>query len=364
MGPQGNDPLTMDILPDTEMDDLSTPPEIGEDVEITFVDEDEADARPVLRGQNEPDENDEGDDPHDDEFAGIDDPVVRERIQEEQRLRREAEARVQQGQEAADYAVYQEKKKTLEAQEASYKLSLDGVNVRIKTTREALKMAMEDEDRGAQVDLQDQLERLNRIKTGIEGNMSQLPSQDQLDQAYQQHVQNRRAQTQSQAQPAPQGGAPTPRNQRAVEWSRNNAWMNDPKHAPERAAMMEIDKQLFREGRDPNSPEYFTELSKRMARTFPNLGVKDLAGRSHGQASATQAPRRGSSPPVAGARSSLPPSPISKGANGKARITLGPSDRLMLQRLGIDVQSDKAAVKRYVQEKYTSAKREQVRRGA
>lgn len=306
-----------------------------------------------LRGQNE----DDGSilDEAEESPANFDDPRFQERLSAERRQREEYELSALQQQERTEAALVEAEKRNIAIQADSFRLALDGVDVRIRTTTEALKMARADGDYSAETDLEQQLNELRSIRGQIEANQAKLPSPEQLDQDFRRHVEQRRHQYQAQRS---QSDAPRALNAKAEQWQKANAWMSDPSKAQEKAALIEINNALVTEGYDPNKDEFFGELSRRMARRFPQLGVKSLAG-----ASSSNSQRRGQTsqrqaPPVAPSRSAAPPSP-----NGQARrgqVKLDASDMAMLRMLRID-PSDKVAVQRYAKEKYGRMQQEQRR---
>jgi hypothetical protein len=340
----GSDGFAAPTLPDDLKDD-GVPFDLEDDVEISIIDGDDDTA--ILeprRGQNEqagapPQNNASGD--LDDE-----DPRIKERVMRERRRAQEAERNGQAQVEAVEKALLQERKASVRAQADAFKISLDAVDVRTRTAREALKAARVDGDVGAEEEIRAALEELATIRRGIETNMAKLPDEAALDRAYNEHVSARRSRVQ---QPASRSNDDLrPLNEKAGRWAAQNTWMNDPERVSEKAALQAIDQRLVSEGYNPQDDEYFTEMSKRLAKSFPTLSVKLLDGRVLGGAPANRpAARQSSAPPVASARSVAPPSP---GTKSKTRVDLDHTDRRMMRQLGIDL-SNQNAVKRYAKEK-------------
>lgn len=304
-----------------------------------------------LRGQNE-----DGADILDEAApADFDDPRFQERLSAERRQREDYEVQALQQQERTEAALVEAEKRNIAIQKDSFRLALDGVDVRIRTTTEALKMARADGDVNAETDLEMQLNELRSIRGQIETNSAKLPDPAQLDADFQRHVQSRRQQYQSQRG---QSDAPRALNAKAEQWQKANRWMDDASKTKERAALMEINNALVAEGYDATKDNFFAEMSRRMAKRFPSLGVKNLSGAGSAQ------PARGAggasgqrpSPPVASARSSAPPNPNSQGGK-RGQIKLDQSDVTMMRMLRID-PSDKAAVQRYAKEKYQRMQQE------
>lgn len=359
MPPIGNDGLGDDgfaapSLPDN-LKDAGVPYDLDDDVEISLIgDDDDGAILEPRRGQNEdPAQNQRAAAGEDDD---IEDPRVKERIQRERRLRMENERASQEALEKAEKTILAERKSNIRAQKDAFAISLDAVDVRLSTAREGLLAAADEGDRRAEMQLQEQIRKLETIRTNIESNMAKLPTEDQLDRAYQEHVSARRSRVQQ--TPSRSNDDLRPLNEKAGRWAQQNAWMNEPGRVSEKAALGAIDRALVAEGYDPRDDEYFIEMSKRMAKDFPSLGVKTLDGRTLGGAPANrQAASRASAPPVASARSVAPPSPSSR---GKPRVELDQTDRRMMRTLGIDL-ANKEAVKRFAKEKLMRLRNESAR---
>jgi hypothetical protein len=338
------DGFATSVLPD-DLKDNGTPYDLEDDVDVSFVNDDED--GPILeprRGQNEQ-SNDQG---QSQASGDIDDedPRIKERVMRERRRAQEAERSSQAQIEQVEKALLQERKSSVRAQLDAFKISLDAVDVRTRTAREALKAARVDGDVNAEEDIKAALDELTNIRRGIETNMAKLPDEAALDRAYNEHVSARRSRVQ---QPASRSNDDLrPLNEKAGRWAAQNTWMNDPERVSEKAALQAIDQRLVSEGYNPQDDEYFTEMSKRLAKSFPTLSVKLLDGRVLGGAPANRpAARQSSAPPVASARSVAPPSP---GTKSKTRVDLDHTDRRMMRQLGIDL-SNQNAVKRYAKEK-------------
>lgn len=340
---QGGDPL------DTELPTLPADMLGGNDMALDYGD-DEMDISIVdepLRGQNEDDHDGRSVDELGDETSSR----LHDDIQRERQQRGESERKWLAQQEALEQQVIDAEKRSVRAQRDSFKLAIDGIDVRIATAREALKYARQEDDVGTQTDLEDHLRQLREMRSKIETNMGQLPEEAALDRAYQDHVAKRRQSAGAQASDDVQ-----PLNDRAARWIKANPWMSDASKAPAKKSVREVDQALVAEGYDPNSDAYFVELSRRVAKRHPDIKVADLSGRGPGQSGTRpQAPgRQASSPPVASTRSVAPGAPNNK---TRTRIELDGTDRSMMQRLGIDM-SNKAAVQRYAKEKLLRLQRE------
>jgi hypothetical protein len=325
-----------------------------DDIEVSFVDEDAgAQPAPVLRkGQNE-DGFDEGSDYSDPDLADIENPKVRERIMRERRLRLDDQRRQASEADRYEAALRASEKQKLAIQKDAFNLSMDGVDVRIRTTMEALKSARSEGDESAAVDIDAQLAELRSIREGIKAQMERLPHESEIDRAFDEAAARRQAQSRTASS---QRDGIRPLNEKAGRWQSNNSWMLDPARTAETAALVAINNQLVQEGLDAQDDTFFVELSRRMAKTFPSLPIKDLSGRqltaqrpSQGQGQAQgQQQRRASSPPVASARTTSGPPTRT---NSPRQVEIDRSDRAMMRSLGLDPTNDKA-VKYYAKQKF------------
>lgn len=339
--------LESSTLPDfqTGQDDSLIP--LDDDIEFTFTDEAPVEQAPQQRrGQNE----DNGGDS--DDLGDIENPGIRNRIMRERRLREEFETRATSDREQLEAALLNSEKSKLSIQRDAFKLSLDGVDVRIRTATEALKMARSDGDVNSETDIEAQINELRTIRDNINNQMGRLPNEQDLDRAFQEHVNARRQQA-AQRRPARQASDGVQAlNNKAGQWQANNAWMSDRSRTAENASLLAINNQLVKEGFDANDDEFFTELSRRMAKSFPSLGVKDLSGRSLG---GQQGQQRSSAPPVAGGRGQAG-TPTRQ--SNQRKVDLDRSDRIMMRALNIDV-TNKQAVAAYAKNKLERLRSEQ-----
>ena len=318
-------------------DDLiDVPMDLEDDLEVVLVDDEEP-----LKGQNEDQDESILEDAAP---ADFDDPRFQEQLSSERRQREEIERSALEAQERTEYALLNAEKRNIATQRDSFKLALDGVDVRIRTTTEALKYARQEGDVSAETDLEAQLNELRNIRVQIDNNMAKLPDERDLDAQFQQHIQARRSKYTSSRQA---NDAPRPLNEKAGKWQSANKWMSDPSKTKEKAALIEVNNSLVAEGYDANTDDFFSELSRRMAKRFPSLGVKNFNGAGVGQQPAKPAAQARTTPPVASSRSAAPPSPTAK---SNRRVSLDAGDIRMLKMLRID-PSDKAAVQRYAKEK-------------
>lgn len=342
-----NDQIEDDLLLDT-----------ADDIEVSFVEDEStnpAEPAALRKGQNEDDGAEYTGDP---DLADIENPRIRDRIMRERRLRMDDQRRTAQEADRYEAALRASEKQKLAIQKDAFSLSMDGVDVRIRTTMEALKSARSEGDESAAVDIDAQLAELRSIREGIKQQMERLPNESEIDRAFDEAAARRQAQTRS---TSTQRDGVRPLNEKAGRWQSQNSWMLDPSRTAETAALVAINNQLVQEGMDASDDGFFVELSRRMAKTFPSLPIKDLAGRQLTAARAPQAQgqqqRRASSPPVASARTTSGPPTRT---NSPRQVEIDRSDRAMMRSLGLDPTNDKA-VKYYAKQKFERIRNEQGR---
>lgn len=336
------------------------------DLDITLVGDDEGggdiewspERDQALKGQNEEDGSDTLEEVAESP-AQIDDQRFQDRLNAERRQREEYERQALEQQERTEQALVEAEKRNIAIQQDSFRLALDGVDVRIRTTTEALKMARAEQDYGTETDLEQQLQELRQIRGQIEANQAKLPDANQIDQDFRRHVEQRRQQYQSRQG---QSDAPRALNPKAEQWQKANAWMSDTSRAKEKQALIEINNALVSEGYDANKDEFFGELSRRMARRFPELGVKSLQGQSSSNAQAQPRNQQGQfakAPPVASSRSSAPPNPQGQNKPKRGAVQLDASDIRMMRNLRLD-PNDKQAQAYFARQKYERLQKEQL----
>ena len=145
-----------------------------------------------------------------------------------------------------------------------------------------------------------------------------------------------------------------PRMTKGQDWMDQNPWFNDPKFAAERAAAIEMDKALIKEGSNVDTDEHYTNLTKNIAKKFAHLTRESLLHTNDGRTARLASDggrRRGGSGKRdatggASARSSGGSSQ-SRGGASDERDRISKEERRMLQTLGVDL-SDKEARAEYL----------------
>ena len=272
----------------------------------------------------------------------------------QQRQWSEREAQFVEREERYAKALAEAEKRRVETERESAKVAVDGIDLRIRTTVEAIKAAKSEGDVSAEVDFTQQLQGLRDVRQQILTLQGQLPSAEQIDRQLEQWKADERAKRPASGS-APVGAVPG--NELATRYMHNNAWMNDPNQAQARSYLLDVDRQLAKEGYDPKSPQHFEELSRRVAARFPSVGVKMLDGRAIG-ASASLAASRSQSPPVASARATSAPVNGNPTGKSKTAVQLTQMDRQMMRAMGLDA-SDKRVQAKYAREKMARLQSEQ-----
>lgn len=171
---------------------------------------------------------------------------VRERIERERRIAREANARAQAAHQArltAEARARTREKEALDVTETALESNL-------KHTRAALLKAKEDGKSEDEIKLQEELDRLNRRKDTITQLKGDLERQEEE---------------------AKRGASDAQANPLADQWKARNRWFNDPRFKEQSAITIVIDRAMANEGYDKNSAEYYQELDRRVRRRLPEL---------------------------------------------------------------------------------------------
>ena len=250
---------------------------------------------------------------HSDELGSIND-AVQKRIAKLTAKMREAERREQA---AVEYA----RGLQSQAQELQQKLvhtdynRLNETKSRLDTQqvqlRQIIKKAREEGDIDTETEAQERLSQLSMEQRQVSGWLQQQ----------EQAVRNPAPPQQPQPAPQPQRAAPDPR---AEEWAASNTWFGQDRMLT--YAAWGIHQELIeKEGVDPQSDEYYTELDRRLRDEFP----KKFAGeQSSNQSSRQQRP----APAVA-------PASRSSGINSARRtVRLSPSQVAIAKKLGVPLE--------------------------
>ena len=150
-------------------------------------------------------------------------------------------------------------------------------------------------------------------------------SQQVINNWKQEVMRQEREVSREQAQQPVQEAAPDPQ---AVEWSQENQWFGNDKEMTSFAYGVH-EKLVGEDGVDPNTPEYYQLIDKRMREVFPNYFGTDESG-SYEQVVVDSAPRRKASPVVA---------PATRNSGSAPRkVTLTQPQVALAKRLGLTPQ--------------------------
>ena len=249
---------------------------------------------------------------HSDELGSVND-AVQKRIAKLTAKMREAERREQAAVEYAkglqtqthqlqqklvhtDYSRLSEAKSRLESQQSSL--------------RQIIHKAREEGDLDTEIEAQERLTSLLQEKGQVSGWLQQ-----------QEHAVRNPAPEQQYQAPQQQRAAPDPR---AEDWAARNAWFGQDRMLT--YAAWGIHQELIeKEGVDPTSDEYYTELDQRLRNEFP----KKFAGE---QSPSFQPRQQRSAPAVA-------PASRSSGINSARRtVRLSPSQVAIAKKLGVPLE--------------------------
>jgi len=206
-----------------------------------------------------------------------------------------------------------------------YDLYAKNLDASIQGLRREFDQAFDSGDREKIFEVQQKMAALVAEKQQIERDRRSIPTKPTQQSGSDTPQQIQRTQP---SPPARKGPSPA-----AVEWyERNKTWFN--KDPVMTAGARVIDQQMVADGYQPNDPDYFEELDKRLKSEFPSK----LGGRT--------TTRPSSANPTIQNRAAPAASP------GKVRVTITQSDREMANHLGISVEDyarEKARAERAAQ---------------
>jgi hypothetical protein len=205
-----------------------------------------------------------------------------------------------------------------------FDLYAKGLDASMQALRRDFDQAFDSGDRERIFEVQQKMATLAAEKQQIERDRRSIPTGPT-----QQSGSDTRQQTAPTPPSQPARKKPSPA---AIEWyERNKTWFN--KDPVMTMGARVIDQQMVADGYQPNDPDYFEELDKRLKTEFPTK----LGGRTTARSSAN---------PTIQNRAAPAASP------GKVRVTITQSDREMANHLGISVEDyarEKARAERAAQ---------------
>ena len=269
-------------------------------------------------------------------------PDIAERIAAANRRAEAAERALQDRETYLEQQLLTTEKHKAQIQREAIKDKIDSIDMRVDQATAALGSAKEQGDHMEEVRITRMLRDLEKARDAYADAGSKVPNDAALDAQFNEYRRTKPRVAPSSDTRSDDGMEPLTAT--AKKWAQNNSWYKDTKYQGEAAYMMALSNRLAREGMNPDSVEYMDTLTKQLHKRFPDLPVKDLAGRALGQAPA----RSGGGLPVASARTSA--SPITTGKNGKIRAEITASDRQMMRSMGLDPTNPEIQ-KRYAREK-------------
>ena len=292
--------------------------DLGEDEKAATVTVNEEQDSPAAgEQQTAPEQEKPEQQSHSDELSSVND-AVQKRIAKLTAKMREAERREQA---ALEYAKgLQAQAQTLQQRLVHTDYSrLNEAKTRLETQQTALRQiiqkAREEGDINTEIEAQERLTGLLQEKTQV----SQWLQQQEV--ARQQPVQEDFQRPQQPQRPQQQPPAPDPR---AEEWAARNEWFGQDRMMTYAAWGIHQDL-IEREGIDPNSDEYYTELDRRIREEFPK--------RFAGERSSNQSSRQQRSAPA------VAPASRSSGINSARRtVRLSPSQVAIAKKLGVPLE--------------------------
>jgi hypothetical protein len=259
----------------------------------------------------------EADDDDDDSSTEATPSERTKKLTRSQRLKAQRDAYARQLNEAQERLARAEQRASKFEQDANegaaigfdfYAKSLDAS---MQALRRDFDQAFDSGDRERIFEVQQKMATLAAEKQQIERDRRSIPTKPTQQSGS--DIPQRTRQTQP-SQPARKAPSPV-----AMEWyERNKTWFN--KDPVMTAGARVIDQQMVADGYQPDDPDYFDELDKRLKSEFPTK----LGGRT--------AARPASSNPTIQNRAAPAATP------GKVRVTITQSDREMANHLGISVE--------------------------
>ena len=271
----------------------------------------------------------ESDDDDDDTVDAA--PSERKKLTRSQRLKAQRDAYARQLAEAQDRLSQAEERAKKFEQDANdgaaigFDLYAKSLDASMQALRRDFDQAFDSGDREKIFEVQQKMAGLVAEKQQIERDRRSIPTKPTQQSGSDTPQQTRQTPPK---QPARKGPSPA-----ASEWyERNKTWFN--KDPVMTAGARVIDQQMVADGYQPNDPDYFEELDKRLKSEFPSK----LGGRT--------TTRPSSANPTIQNRAAPTASP------GKVRVTITQSDREMANHLGISVEDyarEKARAERAAQ---------------
>ncbi|MBX3504418.1 MAG: hypothetical protein KF895_02990 [Parvibaculum sp.] len=326
--------LADEIAADIEDDDAAgtgAGPAAGdEDEDEILVDEEEQ----AKAGAETGDELPPGSDAIDDNLKGLP-PKIANRIMRERRLARQARAEADDevGRIRAENAEL--KRGAVVLQRVTLTRETENAKARISQLTDDLAQARDDGETRKAIEIEEQIAELKRARTQMEEALARLPSDDDLAAATETPTRQRGSDV--------KGKTPL-----ATRWlAEQKDWWETPKNRSIKAFALAEDAAMSQEGYDPATPEYFTELTRRIARRFPEIPVRTHEGKRI----ATGQKRRGGDGRTSAVQ--VQRTATGTGRQNPNKVTLTADDKRNMVRFGLD-PANKEHLRAYAAERRAS----------
>ena len=303
-----------------DLDNLGTPSKEAPEIDFEIVDQAQP-QQPPQKAVREVEEDDE-EEASGEGAEGQDTP--------RKKLSRSARLKLQRDSYAAELAelrkeaatsraeLERERKRNAEAAEAGYDFYEKTLTDGMAALRAEFDAAFDAGDKAKVFDVQQRMSELAAEKAQVVRDRRARPTKaaEPGQEAPQQTQQTQPQGGQEQAQPP--RGRPNPL---ATSWfEENKTWFNKDPVMTQVARV--IDHQITQDGFDPNEPEYFEELDKRLRSELPHK----FGQQAQAQAAA---PRR--------QQATVQNRATSPGSGGKVKVSISQEDRDVARRLGVDI---------------------------
>jgi uncharacterized protein YnzC (UPF0291/DUF896 family) len=233
--------------------------------------------------------------------------AVRARIERERRIARQARNQA----EAERALRIQAEQRTLRARKNEIETVESSLAINIPAVMEMLKKAKEEGKTDDEIKHQTTLAKMYAQQGNVERAKLELADDEEK---------------------VKQSAAARPPSQLAQDWKRGNPWYGHERYREQSALTQALDRAVKADGFDPNDPEYYIELDRRIRRRMPELQRFQRGGQ--------QAKQQRRDPAGAVVRRS----PAGDGGNGarKGRVVLNRADLENMRTFGMDPKDPKA----------------------
>jgi hypothetical protein len=328
-GVQEDEPIEVDLDAGSKDDGISRSPD-DQSAATVDVDDDDIKVGDIVpdddSGDGDDDRRDASKPSEDDEYS----KNVRSRIERERRAKLKERER-------GDYWEKQAKelaKRQSEGDKKELERTVEQADSAIERTRADLERAIEEGNTKDQVRLTDELTDWKARKARAESSLENLPSDGNV-QPFDDKMSSEKAKTQSEAN----------------RWmDERGDWYRQPGFEKATRLANRLDKEVFKDGFDPNTPEYFEELDKRIKEKMPDL-YDDVEVAADDDSKKPER-RRSTRSPVAPVDGDQGRQRVERGS----KVKLEPEDFANMRSFGLDT-NDPEVLKEYARNKQESERR-------